>query len=230
MKMAEAQRIVTWINLGVVCGLLASVAYPAIIIFDMPVSWAVAVAATFGVSLAAASIGLYHFVALHRNTATLQLAAILNVIAGALFTAMLVVQIGIGEFMEQQASLVGTEISQPTYRLIFGAVDKVQLGLDMVFDIFIGVGTLLFAFNMASHPRFNVLFAAAGGFIACALLVLNASTFPVPPGDAGLVDLGPFVGAWYLLSTLVILISARWIRNTVKERFEPAGTSAVQAG
>jgi hypothetical protein len=44
------------------------------------------------------------------------------------------------------------------------------------------------------------------------------------------VDLGPFVGAWYLLSTLVILISARWIRNTVKEHFEPAGTSAVQAG
>jgi hypothetical protein len=38
----------------------------------------------------------------------------------------------------------------------------------------------------------------AGLALAAAVLALNLSTFPTPPAEAGLVDVGPAIGLWYL--------------------------------
>jgi hypothetical protein len=42
-------------------------------------------------------------------------------------------------------------------------------------------------------------FAVPGLLIGGLLLSFNTATFPSPPADAGLVDLGPLVGLWYLV-------------------------------
>ena len=46
-----------------------------------------------------------------------------------------------------------------------------------------------------------------------ALLALNLSTFPTPPGEAGLIDLGPLLGIWYLLVTIKIELALRWVKE-----------------
>jgi hypothetical protein len=89
--------------------------------------------------------------------------------------------------------------------------NTIQLGLDVVWDIFLGVGTILLAINMFRHPRLGKIFSITGIIIALALLVLNITTFPVPPAESGSIDLGPLAALWYLAVTIRIAMSFKWV-------------------
>ncbi len=88
------------------------------------------------------------------------------------------------------------------------AVDAVQLGLDVAWDVFISLGTLLFALTMFKDPRFGWIIGSLGVLIAVALLVLNLLTFPIPPANQNLIDLGPLLGLWYLVVAILI---GKWL-------------------
>jgi hypothetical protein len=48
----------------------------------------------------------------------------------------------------------------------------------------------------------------SGVLIAVALLVLNVWTFPIPPANKNLIDLGPVLGLWYLAVTIFL---GKWL-------------------
>ena len=50
------------------------------------------------------------------------------------------------------------------------------------------------------------------------LVVLNVVTFPTPPADAGLFDIGPFVGLWYLFLMIRVLIVSRRNSGAISDR------------
>jgi hypothetical protein len=54
----------------------------------------------------------------------------------------------------------------------------------VAWDVYLGLGTLLFAFSAWSHPRLGRPFAVSGALIAMALLALNLASFPTPPSDS----------------------------------------------
>lgn len=95
-------------------------------------------------------------------------------------------------------------------------LQAVWLGLDVACDVYIGVGTALFGFSMLRHPRFGWVFGGGGIAIALALLCVTLYTFPAPPADAGLVDLGPALGVWYLAVTLRTWQSLDWAQGAVR--------------
>lgn len=37
------------------------------------------------------------------------------------------------------------------------------------------------------------------------------AVFPEPPAEAGSIDLGPLIGAWYLIVTVRLAMSTRWV-------------------
>ena len=78
----------------------------------------------------------------------------------------------------------------------------VWLGLDVAWVIYIGLGTISFAWAMLSHPRFRWPFAVPGFGLGILVVLLNLHAFPIPPGEAGSIDVGPFVGLWYLAATV----------------------------
>jgi hypothetical protein len=49
--------------------------------------------------------------------------------------------------------------------------------------------------------------------IGALLLATNLASFPEPPGDSRLIDLGPLVGLWYLIVALRIGWSLRWVEE-----------------
>ena len=71
--------------------------------------------------------------------------------------------------------------------------------MDVAFDIFITISWILFGLNIAKSKSFNKLLGWTGSIIALGLLVLNMITFPTAPAEAGLFDLGPFLGIWSLI-------------------------------
>ncbi len=173
----------------------ACFAYPALIFAPLPLALSAALAASFGPTLAFGSIGLWRLIRLHHVSVAAAAGAGLNAIGGALFTAMLLVQMAVGV-------ATGNHTDRP--------LQAVWLGLDVAWDAYIGIGTALFGLSMVRHPRFGRVFGSTGIAIAIALLCLNLYTFPIPPANAGLVDLGPLVGCWYLVVTVRVWQSLDW--------------------
>jgi hypothetical protein len=211
----ENALTLTWIKLGAIAGIIACVIYPLMIAVEMPTQLTVFCAAAFGPLLSLASVGLYHLLKLHQKTVTAQIAAGANIIAGSIVNMMLVVQLAISMSMRDYVDKASDDAAKSTLELIWKAVDKVQLGLDVSWDVFIGIGTLLFAVNMLTHPRFGKILGGIGALLAILLLGFNLYTFPIPPANANLIDFGPFVGLWYLIISIQTLRSLKWAEKSV---------------
>jgi hypothetical protein len=200
----------SWIRIGVYAGLGASVVYPLLIFAPLPKKIALILVSLFGPLLMVASLGLYYFLKAYRRTVTGQLAVISNIIASALVSLMLFVQLAVNLSIPDLLDSAGEGISEATMKWIWLVLDKLQLGMDVSWDIFIAIGTILFAVTMMKHPRFGKIFGLLGFLIGHFLLVFNLATFPTPPADAGLIDLGPILGIWYLVTTILIIRSLKW--------------------
>ena len=201
--MDDAGRFeVQWIRIGVVAGLWACMAYPILILAHLPLAASAAVAASFGPALGIGCVGLWRLIRLHQESVAATAGAGLNALAGALFVAMVLVQMAVG------AATPGACASGP--------LRGVWLGLDVAWDAYIGLGTVLFGLSMFRHPRFGRVFAASGVAIGFTLLLFNLYTFPTPPANAGLVDLGPVVGLWYLAVTVQMWRSLRWAQAAAR--------------
>jgi hypothetical protein len=116
----------------------------------------------------------------------------------ALFTLMLVVQQTIFIRFRQFRSEATDEAAKEALALVFKGVNLVQLGADVAFDVFYCLGVILLAAVMYRHRDFGKAFGVLGIVSASALLAFNLYTFPSVPADAGLVDLGPVTGLWWL--------------------------------
>ena len=191
-----------WALMSIITGLGAVISYTLLVVLSGPYIALVILSSAFGPFLAAASLGLYHVLAESGNPVVLQLAALFNILGAAIFTMMLLVQLAIGYQMQS----LGEEAQNlATLRT---SLIGVQLGMDVAWDIFISLGTLLFAVSMLRDARFGWVLGIAGILIAVALLILNLWTFPTPPAAKNLVDLGPLVGVWYLVVTIMMI---RWL-------------------
>jgi hypothetical protein len=192
-----------WIRLGVVSGVATCVIYPSLIFIPLPDRVGAALAASWGPLLGIASLGLCRLLQIERRSMSAQLGAVFNIVAGALVTSMLLVQIAAG------IRAGGEKTSQDLV--------TVWLGLDVAWDIYVGLGTALFAWAMLRHPRFGKSFGIPGLLVAAVLLALNLYTFPQPPAEAGLFDAGPVVGLWYLAVSIQVWRSLGWAREALEE-------------
>ena len=169
--------------------------------------------ASFGPALALASMGLYKILKMQEDTISVQTAVVSNLIAGAMVTAMIVVQLSVRYSAERY---LGSPDADESARLMVKRIWDVILGLDVTFDVFIGLGTLLFGVSMLRHPRFGKLIGIAGILVGgVVILGFNFYTFPDPPKEAGLLDPGPITGLWYLWVVIYVFRSFKWFDKQI---------------
>ena len=205
------------IRLGIAAGLASCLVYPAMIFLHLPYAGIVVLAAVLGPLLGVAGLGLGKLLRIPRRSVSAKMAAVFTFTGGALMTAMLLVQLAVK---------VRAGSSGASSELI-----GVWLGLDVALDVYLGLGTGLFALAMLRHPRFGPWLGIPGLPIAAGLLVLNLYTFPTPPADAGLVDLGPLVGLWFLAAAVQAWRSLRWAETTLaREILGDKAAGAPDAG
>lgn len=190
---------VRWIEAGVAGGLLASLLYPTLLFAPLPLVATAAAASLLGPAIGLGSVGLRALLRLHRDSVSATVAAVSNVLAGALFLAMALVQLAV------RSDAVAASGA--------GGLVGVWLGLDVAWDVYIGLGTVAFGWSMRDHPRFGRPYAVSGLVLGVLVLVLNLATFPIPPAEAELVDVGPAVGLWYLAVTIRAWRSLPWARE-----------------
>ena len=193
--MSTQALVSRWRPTAAITGLAAVAAYTLLVAVPLPDKIAAVVASMFGPLVGCASIGLYRVLAWRRETIAGFLAAIANVAAGALVVAMLLVQLALDDAEERAPGL-----DKSTERVF----DHVHFGLDLSWDTFICLGTFLFGLAMLRHPGFGPLVGGAGMVIAVALYAVNFATFPEPPSESA-VDLGPLIGLWYAVISVLLL-------------------------
>lgn len=196
-----------WIKYGGYCGLVFAIIFLSVAILPVPDRLETVLVLLFPLFLLVGHIGLYHFLSRHRPAFILQLAVILGICAPVLVSAMLTVQKSLISYMDRfyhplEQSLKESQIN------IWRAVDSVQLGLDVAWDMFILPTVILFSIGIMKHPAFGKIFGAIGLVLGVVGLVLNIFTFPTPPINVGLPDVGPFVVFWYAV-LFVLMIRAQ---------------------
>jgi hypothetical protein len=200
----------------VVCGALAVVVYALTQAVALPLRPTLLLVCAFGPLLAVGSAGLWELLGLHRRTATLDIGLVANIAAGVAVTLMFLAQLGLKAWFDAGLGGSAPQVSREVAEAAFQAGNGLQLGLDMAWDVFLTIGTAMLAWNMRQHPRFGWAYAATGLLLAAALLGLNLAAFPENPGRAGLVDVGPLVGGWYLWVTLRMAWSLRWAQAHIR--------------
>jgi hypothetical protein len=204
------------LRLGVVCGVLAVVVYALTQAVTLPLLPTLVLVCSFGPLLAIGSAGLWELLGLHRRTATLDIGLVANLAAGVAVTLMLLAQLGLKAWFDAGLGGSAQQVSPEVAEAAFQAGNGLQLGLDVAWDVFLAIGTAMLAWNLREHPRFGWAYAATGPLLAMALIGLNLAAFPRNPGRAGLVDVGPLIGVWYLWVTLRMAWSLRWAQAHIR--------------
>jgi hypothetical protein len=190
-------------------GILATGVYLAKTLLPLPDAAHLACVLSFGPLVVAGSPGLARFAQANRHRAYIDVAKIFAIIAGTFHIAMVSVQLTTIHFMREDIREAATDTAKAALREILSGVFTVQLGLCFVWDLFIGLATILFSIALLSYGIVGRIIAVLGLLIAAAFLSFKLYTFPVPPADAGLFDLGPGMGSWFLAFSIFVLVTAR---------------------
>lgn len=207
-----------WAHIGGVSGVVAMVAYTVGSAVELTTAQEAVVACVFGPAIVCASMGLYQVLRLRRRTVSLELGLVANAAAGTTATLMLMSQLGLKGWFELEFGDGAIDSTERALHAAYEAANGIQLGLDVAWDLFLVIGTVLLAANMWHHPRFGRAIAATGVAIAIALVAVNLALFPEPPSHAGVVDPGPFIGLWYVVVSVLLFRSARWATGGTPSR------------
>ncbi len=195
---------------GAIAGILSIVLYIASAAFSfLPDAVSRLFAFAFPLLWIMSFMGLYRFLSEDYLGASLQTAFLFGVIGGAIACTFLVIQQGNLVWYEQVMQGTLSEEAKQLNKAILLGVDKVQTYMDIVFDIFISIAWILFGLNIARSPSFSRILGYLGSLIALGLLVFNLYTFPFPPADSGLLDLGPFFGLWALVFYVLFFLKVK---------------------
>jgi branched-subunit amino acid ABC-type transport system permease component len=209
------QLIYRWVIVGIVCGILADLCYGLAIGLPMPDRLTNIVFFAFGPLLMAGAPGTYFFIKQYRNSITLQVGTLFMIAAGMSVTVMAVVQRAVFSTFFPIKPEATNVAAYEAWKMGLESGNAIQLGLDIVWDIFILTGTVLLAISMFRHPRLGKVISIVGITIGLLGLYFNLSTFPTPPGAAGSFDIGPFVGLWFLAVTIMMIASLKWMRHSL---------------
>jgi len=200
----EGRLTRNWIVFGMLAGLLGAIAFfVASGISTLPFRLTMLLGFAIGPLLSLSFVGFYFFFRLDKISVALQASVLFGIIAGTIFNMMLVIQSALFlTFPREARSDLG---------LAWDGLNMVQLGMDVSWDIYFTAATILLGIAMLSHPRFGKIWGGITLAVGVSLLVLNLLTFPVPPGDAGSVDLGPVSGLWYFVLMIRVLTSLKWV-------------------
>lgn len=171
-----------WAPVTAISGIAGVVAYVFVYAAESVDAFAVTLAFIFALGITIGSIGLYHTLGGATSSPLSLFAAVTNTIAAALLLAMVMVQLSVKAMVPQPDD----------------GLKAVWMGLDVAWDLYIGAGTILFGFTIFGRRGLGVWLALPGLLIGGLFLIFNIATFPKPPADAGLVDVGPLIGLWYL--------------------------------
>jgi len=141
-----------------------------------------------------------------RNSTANRLAFVFAVTAFTTVLAMVVVQFAIGAGFGEITKGLDDQLGNALWR----SLRMVDIGLDVAWDMLIGTALIFLGIAIWRRSGFGLGWAVPSVILGIALILLNAATFPWPPADRGLFDVGPIVGLFVIaLATRLTVLGRR---------------------
>jgi hypothetical protein len=186
-------------KIGAIAGIISIIFYISAVALPLPSPIPRLLAFTFPLLWILSYMAFYHFLKKDSHTPTLEIAYIFGIIGAALACSLLVVQQANLMWHREAMEVAQTDEAKALLKAAYQGANRVQAGLDVAFDIFITIATILFGINLAKSPKLPAFLGIVMSLIATVLIVFNMVTFPDGPAEAGLIDAGPFLGLWMLI-------------------------------
>jgi hypothetical protein len=151
------------------------------------------------------SYGLYTYIAAENESAANRLAFVFAALAFATLLSMIIAQMAVGAFRAEYTE----GLDQLTGRNLHRGLRSIDLGLDVAWDMLIGTSLIFTGVAMRRRRGFGVGWGVPSIVLGAALIALNSATFPNPPGDAGLFDIGPFIGVFEMTLAVRLILLGR---------------------
>lgn len=201
-----------YVRLFIVCGLATLTSYLVALFVPLPslrMSYLVFMA--FGPLFCVSAFALRMILRQENPSIALEVGTLLLVIAGAINTLMAAMQGALRIYFDDlpHGDAVA-ETAHTAWKMGYHSGNAIQLGADMAWDVFVLSGVSILGLAMLRHPRVSAWFGWTAIAIGCGGLVLNSATFPIPPAEGQLVDVGPFVGIWF---GAVVIRVVLWLRT-----------------
>jgi hypothetical protein len=139
------------------------------------------------------SYGLHSAVAAERESAANRLGFVFAVAAFATLLGMIIAQLAVGAGIGEMAK----GLDDTTATALRRGLRLIDLGLDVAWDFLIGTAMIFWGVALRGRRGFGPGWGVPLAALGVALIVLNASTFPWPPGEHGLIDIGPFIALFF---------------------------------
>ncbi len=190
--------------LGVACYILAiTLPWPET---QLGTSAALVVVSAWPILSIIYSYGLYSFVAAERESTANRLGLVFAITAFTTVLAMIVVQLAVGAGIGE----IAQELDEQAATALRRGLRMIDHGLDVAWDILIGTALVCSGVAMRRRRGLGPGWALPSAALGLALVVLNAATFPWPPADRGLFDLGRLIGLFVMaLAARLALLGRR---------------------
>lgn len=188
--------------LGGISGIVGTLCYVLAGTVEMNPTVSYAVAMAWPLLSIVFVFSLNRFLGLDRPSAANDLACILACLAFTLVAAMLSIQLAVKMGIEEYLA-AAAQADQEPLKVIRRSIRLVDLGIDVAWDIFMGIALLFLATVLNRHRSFGRWWALPLALLSTVVIVLNVLTFPWPPDTRNLFDIGPLIGVF------IIALSAR---------------------
>jgi len=199
-----------WIRSGI-AGVLSVGCYILAITIPWPqtqtgTSVAIVVVSAWPILSIVYAYGLCSFIAAENDSAANRLGLIFAVAGFATVLAMIVVQLAIGAAITD----ITNDLDKPIAIALTRGLRMIDHGLDVAWDMLIGTALIFSGFAMRRRTGLRLAWAIPSVILGTALIVLNVVTFPWPPADRGLFDVGPLIGIFVMaLATRLAVLGWR---------------------
>lgn len=196
-----------FIKLGGWAGLAAGLMYLIPKVISLPKMMSTGFTIFMGPIAILSFIGLYYLLTRKEITIPVVLATISAILAGTLRMAFIVVQMNNLIYIREKISAAGSPEDVQIWKNILNGVFTVQNGLNYVADFFIDWAMILFGIAMWNYSKSAKWIAVLGFVAGGSHFLLKFYTFPKPPAESGLFDVGPLIGVWALVISIWMLFN-----------------------
>ncbi|MDQ7816914.1 MAG: hypothetical protein RDU14_07780 [Melioribacteraceae bacterium] len=202
-------NIKRWTIIGGIFGLIGVLSALFSIFSPLPLKPTFIIGFLFGPFLAIGLMGLYFFISYHRESPSALIGVVFGIIACSIVNTMLVVQGAIKIIMYKKIDQTVDIIAKDSLKQTLNGLHTIHLGMDVAWDIFIGLSLLFFGISTYRITGFKLRFTYLTIILGIAILVLNIWTFPIPPANAGLFDIGPIAAIYFIFLFIWLLTRSR---------------------
>lgn len=187
-----------WVKSGV-AGIVGVACYFLAILISWPedqvgTSTGLLVVSVFPILGIVFSYGIHSALAAEKDSTANRLGFVFATAAFATLMGMIVAQLAVGAGIGEMTK----GLDEPTAKAIRRGVRLIDFGLDVAWDFLMGTAMIFWGVAMQRRSVFGPRWGFPLVVLGIAVILLNAATFPWPPGSHGLVDIGPLIALFFV--------------------------------